>query len=478
MTAEELLKTFPKIPDRAYIEMRCHMKHFIIVDKWGTAYCTGCEHTFNVYDDYDIQHRKPTECALCGGYYEVIKNQHNFKGYVREDKEHFFVYLRNPENSNLYVSCLESSLYFEHGKLTPKITYAEVQRYIYTDKKAYRYGRGADGKWTQRTRFTEPVFEPNVSSWYRDCSYFVINEAAIKGSYFEHSAVDKFTGHSVARYLKFYQSHPGAERLLKSGYETNEMVRKMVDTGVEYSHLNWKEKEVHKMLGITRDVFQAIRSHQIGYSTYCDVAELFPGETLDKLISYARVLHGEFGTLSILCKRTKETAKKLLNYCNKQSIRICDYADYIRLCDSVGYNFEDSVVRFPKDFRAMHDRIEQMRQALENEKKAKQLEKKNEALLKLIKSRKKIEFESGDYIIRQPSCIKEIIEEGQKLAHCVGGYAERHADGKLTIMFLRKKDDADTPYYTIEVSNDYKIVQCRGYKTTGSETVALRSLRR
>lgn len=46
----------------------------------------------------------------------------------------------------------------------------------------------------------------------------------------------------------------------------------------------------------------------------------------------------------------------------------------------------------------------------------------------------------------------------------VGGYAERHATGKLTIMFLRRKSAPDEPYYTMEVSNDYKIVQCRGYK--------------
>ena len=31
-------------------------------------------------------------------------------------------------------------------------------------------------------------------------------------------------------------------------------------------------------------------------------------------------------------------------------------------------------------------------------------------------------------------------------------------------MFLRRKSAPDEPYYTIEVSNDYKIVQCRGYK--------------
>ena len=50
------------------------------------------------------------------------------------------------------------------------------------------------------------------------------------------------------------------------------------------------------------------------------------------------------------------------------------------------------------------------------------------------------------------------------LSHCVGGYADRHTNGKLSIMFLRRKDEPDKPYYTIEVGNDLTIRQCRGYK--------------
>ena len=43
-----------------------------------------------------------------------------------------------------------------------------------------------------------------------------------------------------------------------------------------------------------------------------------------------------------------------------------------------------------------------------------------------------------------------------------------HAAHELTIMFLRKKDEPDTPYYTIEVSNELKIVQCRGYRNNNA----------
>ena len=55
--------------------------------------------------------------------------------------------------------------------------------------------------------------------------------------------------------------------------------------------------------------------------------------------------------------------------------------------------------------------------------------------------------------------MQEIISEGQALQHCVGGYAERHAEGKTTILFIRRKDNLDTPYYTLEIDDKTKHIK-------------------
>jgi len=73
-----------------------------------------------------------------------------------------------------------------------------------------------------------------------------------------------------------------------------------------------------------------------------------------------------------------------------------------------------------------------------------------------------LKYEQGGFIIRQPKSIDEIVEEGAVLDHCVGGYAERHALGKLHILFIRKKDKPDVPYYTMQVSITGNIIQVRG----------------
>ena len=55
------------------------------------------------------------------------------------------------------------------------------------------------------------------------------------------------------------------------------------------------------------------------------------------------------------------------------------------------------------------------------------------------------------------------MDEGRSLHHCVGRndtYMKKMADGISWILFLRKKENLDRPYYTIEISlKDDHIIQ-------------------
>jgi len=64
----------------------------------------------------------------------------------------------------------------------------------------------------------------------------------------------------------------------------------------------------------------------------------------------------------------------------------------------------------------------------------------------------------------------EIAEEGKKLKHCVGGYAERHILGKLAILFLRDAANPEKPLVTIEMSGK-KLIQLHGYNNDRNEKV-------
>lgn len=69
------------------------------------------------------------------------------------------------------------------------------------------------------------------------------------------------------------------------------------------------------------------------------------------------------------------------------------------------------------------------------------------------------EFEYGDFTIVIPKEAKDIITEGQKMHHCVGGYVNYVMDGSTYICFVRRKDNPDTPYITCQVTPKGEIGQ-------------------
>ena len=55
---------------------------------------------------------------------------------------------------------------------------------------------------------------------------------------------------------------------------------------------------------------------------------------------------------------------------------------------------------------------------------------------------------------------EDIVQEGKRLHHCVGGYAQRHINGAVTILFLRRNEKV--PMVTIEMSGN-SIRQIHGW---------------
>lgn len=97
---------------------------------------------------------------------------------------------------------------------------------------------------------------------------------------------------------------------------------------------------------------------------------------------------------------------------------------------------------------------------------------------KVDKDRQKYNYEDDEYIIRLPENLSELSNEGRALHHCVGAYLNSHSIGDTTIMFLRKKNEPDKPFYTIEVSPQKIIRQIHGFgnKWLGNNPEAIPSV--
>ena len=115
----------------------------------------------------------------------------------------------------------------------------------------------------------------------------------------------------------------------------------------------------------------------------------------------------------------------------------------------------------------MQDRHDAAAQTLRYMRKA-QEEKQNKELNRRLE--KMFAFRYGELEIVVPKSAQEIILEGKTLHHCVGGYAGRHFEGKVVILFLRHVRRPGRPFITIEVRprkdarGQLTICQIHGYK--------------
>lgn len=145
------------------------------------------------------------------------------------------------------------------------------------------------------------------------------------------------------------------------------------------------------------------------------------------------------------------------NYLIKQGKSFQFYHDYISILQELKYPITP-LRRFPKDLEKVHDDAVNILNATKKEIVRKEFEKR-------AKEWHFLEITLGDVQFVLPKEANELIEEGKQLKHCVGGshYINDHADGKTTIVFIRKISDPEKPYYTLEY-RDNKIIQIHGLK--------------
>lgn len=141
-----------------------------------------------------------------------------------------------------------------------------------------------------------------------------------------------------------------------------------------------------------------------------------------------------------------------------------EYYDYLTMRAEQGYDMTNEIVLFPKDLRRRHNEMVLEREKHEQDKRKKEvLEKYPKIKSKYRRLSEKYSAAAGGFIIRPAKDAAEIVQEGRELHHCVGGdgYLRGHNDGRSYILFLRKLDDKETPFITVEIQGN-KILQWYG----------------
>lgn len=155
------------------------------------------------------------------------------------------------------------------------------------------------------------------------------------------------------------------------------------------------------------------------------------------------------------------------------------YLDYLRMADRAEYELGDKFNLFPRDIRQAHDVVQDLLEQEKLEEDLKVADRTHTGIPRIEKKiRKKFTYSNGKYCIRPAKTNREIVKEGQQMHICVGNgsYAGQMEKGRTYILFLRKKEDPDTPFYTVEITPEFEILQRHGkYNKEGSEVTEVDS---
>lgn len=162
---------------------------------------------------------------------------------------------------------------------------------------------------------------------------------------------------------------------------------------------------------------------------------------------------------------------------NLKSQNRYDYADYLRMARAIGSDMTDEFVLYPRSVKTAHDAVLRVINERERKRKRKEAREKDASIQKVYKKiKKKFSYENDDFVLRPAKTNSELVKEGQTQHICVGsaGYAGKMIRGESYILFLRKKDHPEKPFYTVEITPQYEILQRHGkYNKEGKEVTAV-----
>ncbi len=357
-------------------------------------------------------------------------------------------------------------------------------------------------KLARRTNVRDPFYSPGMGGGNEN--YIIIHPEAIgqsqlrycgyfeywKGSYERHFGQD----YSLMRFLAAYCVYPHAiEMMLKNGFR--DAVSDLVFVGKKNAAaIKWEEKDPRRAFGLTKDELKAfLETGEKNVELVAAYKKLKKGNvktTFEEIVQHVRTLSHDINYIKFVgvCLEFETVPRRFIKYlerytggCHAGGYRHISsiyrhWTDYIEAAKAIGYDLNEYTVCFPKDLQAAHDiataehnrRLQAEREAERAKRDAEYAAKHTEEIRKAEEIRKtrskKYTYQASGFIIRPARDADEIIAEGRSLSHCVGGYADRHMKGKLTICFLRREEAPDKPFITIELDMDGRLVQAHGYR--------------
>lgn len=462
------------------------LPHYIFYDyqknkKQLKGYCTSCKH------EVEVKNAKYNAKGICPRCKKPVTFKSRGKRGYFIDRSTSQVIERTGENE-IAIRFIKAYCRFYKEEIPEFGVYESARiliqwngnKIIALDKFYCSYNSDGITPWRRGER---PFFSRYIYNFEADECGFLYHrnlDKVLKGTPWQYSALKEYyladpTPLYVEQYLKQYLYHPMLEYLVKLRlYRLATCVVYGEDGRQFYGNqvLNGDGKNITEVLGVSKSYLPLLQEVNPGGKQLLLIKEMLgknmqPDKELLKWCSEYKVGDRKYLTAPL----NFMTPHKLMRYATEQfathkktsyassgyhsmSYMLSDYVDYLSMSEALGHDMKSSFVLYPSNLKEAHDRVNDLTKAKTFE----EYDRKIDGMFEELK--KRYSFKRLGFMIVPPRSSKEIIQEGDKLHHCVGRYVENVVKNDCIILFIRKSDAPKTPYCTVELKNG-DIVQAR-----------------
>lgn len=460
--------------------------------------CTSCMEGFTVDreirpDFFRIKHKGVCECPNCGqrakllamgkyknfdslGSHERAVKISAWKGWLLVQAGYVF---RSFDGEDL-----GGDIRFEPFRM---YAFAPGRRVGWQAKTYSWFGKAwwTDGMWERMDRIKSPfqarAYETEVAYWpmgveniekssLRYCQYAEWFDAEYGCLLCDLEWVEApFRIAHLIRYLAEYTRRPQMEFLVKLGF--HQVVSDLVLRGKPHGDiLDWKAGNPADFFRLSKADFRLFKDIRCDFEELKGYRSLRRKGLVSNLAEFVR-LSKDWGRDFCLVRtgaglahvNLERAVRYLRQVGGKPAVTAQIWVDYLEAAGKLKYDLSRDDVRMPKDLAQRHDLAAASLRTAEDEKARKRYQGRYRRLTE------QFSFSAGGLRVAVPESVQDIVREGRVLQHCVGGYAERHVKGAVTILFLRKESAPNVPYVTVEMSvenncRELRIRQIHGYR--------------
>jgi hypothetical protein len=358
-----------------------------------------------------------------------------------------------------------------------EIKYNRREAYILDGKKLIRfrgYDTGMFGNFDWLDDWQQLKRADDCSGTKEATDVYGFDIKQLQGTLWENSKLDKYLKANkhharIVLYLRSFAQYPNIENIVMSpgAYLLTELYKKHTRGYVlnpaprSITEINYKVARPAQMFGLNKDEFKFFTENKVEwaeiefYKAHKD--ELKPEDmlVLKKLNQYKSLVNVEYPcNLMTAARYLLKQLKKRRDYYTTSVSYLHDYWRMLLQVDGA----ITANNRYPQNLHRAHDavsaRIEQAKKA-----------EREEKFICRCRELAKFSWENEGIAIRAVNGDDELYAEGKKLCHCVYSYADRHCSGSTAIMVIRRVNEPEVPYYTLEFDEkNIRVRQNRGLR--------------